>query len=70
MVLIFANVSDQPVTAGINYDATPYGLGGSDLKLVQIGPTGPGETTPTHMVLQRELTLPARTVVAWELGMR
>ncbi|MCY2989667.1 MAG: DUF6259 domain-containing protein [Planctomycetota bacterium] len=70
LVLIFANVSDQPVTAQVNYDANPYGLVGSDLKLVEITPSGPGKTTPTPAILQRDLTLPPRTAVAWELGVR
>jgi hypothetical protein len=67
LVLLFANVSDQPVSTQVKYDARPYDLGGGYLKWVQIGPQGRGETATTTAVLERELTLPPRTAVAWEM---
>ena len=67
LVLIFANVSDQPVTAQLDYDTRPYGLVGPDLSLRRIAPDGPGDVSPTPPVIAREVTFPPRTVWAWEV---
>jgi hypothetical protein len=68
LVLIFVNVSDQPVTARIDYDARPYGFEGDKLKLTKISPQGPGESGVMPPVLQRETTFPPRSVWAWEVS--
>lgn len=67
LVLLFANVSDQPVTARVRYDAAPYGLTGSALKVAKILPDAAGETFTTPSVLDREVTFPAGTVWGWEI---
>jgi hypothetical protein len=66
-VLVFVNVSDQPVTARIDYDTTPYGLRGAELKLTKITPEGAGRTGSTPPVVQREVTFPPRSAWAWEI---
>jgi len=68
LVLVFVNVSDQPVTARLEYDARPYGLPGPELNVLQITPDGPGERSTTPPVLARDVTFPPRSARAWELG--
>jgi hypothetical protein len=67
LVLIFVNVSDQPVSARLDYDVGPGGPGGNTRKLRQINPGGPGESSNTPSVLRRDVTFPPRTAWAWEV---
>jgi hypothetical protein len=67
-ILVFANVSDQPVTARLRFDASAYGLVG---RQVQVKKIGVGEQEPAFLsptVIQREITFPARSAFAWELS--
>lgn len=68
LVLIFANVGDQPVTAGLKYDTALYGLAGPALKLVKLTPEGGREESTTPALIQRDVTFPPRSVWAWEVG--
>jgi len=67
LVLIFANVSDKPVTARVDYDARPYGLRGNNLKLTKFNPDGPGPSEASPSVVKRQVDFPARSVWAWEV---
>jgi hypothetical protein len=67
LVLIVVNVSDQPITARLDYDARPYGFSGREAKLTKITPEGPGPTDSTPPAVQRNETFPARSVSAWEV---
>jgi hypothetical protein len=66
-VLLFTNVGDQPVTARLKLDAAAYGLGGKQVKVTTLVATGQGETFQTAPAIDRSLTLPPRSAVAWEL---
>jgi hypothetical protein len=66
-VLLFTNVSDQPVTARLKLDAAAYGLGSKQVKVTTLVATGQGETFQTATAIDRSLTLPPRSAVAWEL---
>ena len=66
-VLIFANVSDAPVTASLDLKREDYGLGG---KTVGVGvlrdKTAPAETFSIEKGTAPALKIPARSVCAWE----
>jgi hypothetical protein len=67
LVLIFANVSDKPVTSRIEYDTGPYGFSSNELKLVRITPAGAANSSSTPPVVRREANFPPRSVWAWEI---
>ncbi len=68
LALIFVNVSDQPVTARLDYDGRPYGFSSGEVKLTKITPQGPSDSSPTPPVLQREVAFPPRSAWAWEVS--
>lgn len=65
--LLFVNVSDQPVTAKLQINATAYGLPNQPVKVVVIGPKGVGESFQSPAAIDRDVTCPARSAFAWEL---
>jgi hypothetical protein len=65
--LLFANVSDQPVTAKVIFDAAAAGLSGGEIKATKITAEGPGETFTSPARIEREVTFPAKSAFAWEL---
>ena len=67
LVLIFVNVSDQPVTARVTYDARPYGFSGPLVQVTKLSAAGRGETFTSPPALARETTFPPHTAWAWEL---
>jgi hypothetical protein len=67
LVLIFANVGDQPVAARLRYDMRQYGFPDEPLQLVKVTAAGYGEATASGAVVERELTFPPRTAWAWEV---
>ncbi len=67
LVLMFANVSDQPVTARLEYDAAPYVGDGESLSVTRIGPRGSTEPEPATPQVNCAVTFPARAVTAWEV---
>ena len=66
-ILLFTNVSDQPVTAKLQLDAAAYGLQGNQVKVTTIHATAQADTFLSPPAIRRELTLPARSAFAWEL---
>ena len=69
MVLVLTNVSDEAVSARLDYDLRPYGLGGDDVSLSEITPEGP-RTDSSSATFPHDITIPARTVTAWEARRR
>ncbi|MFI5379025.1 MAG: DUF6259 domain-containing protein [Tepidisphaerales bacterium] len=67
LVLIFVNVSAEPVTVRIEFDARPYGFPGPTVRVTTISTGGPGEPFTTPPQIAREATFPARTAWAWEI---
>ena len=68
LVLIFANVSDDPVKATLHFDGTRYGLT-SDLLRVSLvqGREGPRDMMEVPSRFERPLDFAARTPFAWEV---
>lgn len=69
LVMVFTNVSDEPVTAHIRFDGAAYGLeaGGIPVKYV----TGDSESTLEGVEtpsFERDIEFPARSVFAWEMA--
>jgi len=67
LVLVFVNVSDQPVTAQVDFDARVYGFAGKGLSLTRITPAGKDDIVPEALQVLREATFPPRSAWAWEL---
>ena len=66
-IILFTNVSDQPVTAKISFDAAAYGLSSRQVKVTTVTLAGPGESFQSPSAVDRELTFPPRSAMAWEL---
>ena len=67
-ILLFTNVSDQAVTATLRLDAAAYGIAGAQVQVTRVTAAGPGESVPTPAASQRDLTFPARSAFALEIG--
>lgn len=66
-ILLLTNVSDQPVTAKLSLDAAAYGLSSQQVKVTTVTSAGPGESFQSPTAVDRELTFPPRSAMAWEL---
>jgi hypothetical protein len=66
-MLLFVNVSDQPVTARLQIDAAAYGVRGPQVQIATVKATGQGESFSSPPRIERELIFPARSAFAWEL---
>ena len=67
VVLIFANMSDKPVTAKLAVDAGTFGVPGAEVRVTRVTAEGPGETFTTPGKFERELTFAPASAWAWEL---
>lgn len=70
VLLLFANVSDKPLTSDFSPDLREYGLSGKALKATLITPdqaVGANNHSPVPTDLPTILELPARSVLAWEI---
>ena len=67
VVLIFVNVSTEPVTAEVDFDARPYGFSKPTVRLTAITPGGPGQSFTAPPDVHREAVFPPQTAWAWEL---
>jgi hypothetical protein len=67
LVLLFVNVSDEPISVTVDFDAAQYGLRGEALQATELTAAGLGESWQAPRVFQRPLTLPPRQARAWEL---
>ena len=66
-VLLFVNVGEQPISTHVDLDAGSYGLTGEEFQVTPITVDGPGEPSVVPRAVRREVVLPARTALAWEL---
>lgn len=69
LVLLLVNVSDQPVTAKLQLDASQYGLAASQLQLTKLTAGGAAEKSTTPAKIDQEPTFPPRAAWAWELAL-
>lgn len=67
LALIFVNVSDDPVSTGISFDATDYGIECTQLHVTHIRPEGPGKTHTRPAFFHEVLSFPARIALAWDM---
>jgi len=67
LVLLFANVGDEPVTARVEYDATEYGFVGPQVKVTKIIPDAAADSFQSPPKIARDVTFPPRAVWAWEV---
>ncbi len=68
LVLLFVNVSDQPLTTRLDFDAGRYGLEGDELQIVKLAADGAEESFTAPTAFQRELTFAPQAAWAWELA--
>jgi hypothetical protein len=68
-ILQFVNVSDQLVTAKLHVDLAAYGFSAKQVTVKTIGPKGVLETFASPSVLQRNVSLPARSTTAFEIAL-
>jgi hypothetical protein len=67
LALVFVNVSTNPVTARIDYDARPYGFGGPTVRVTRISASGAGESFVAPPVITREVPFPPQAAWAWAI---
>jgi hypothetical protein len=67
LVLLFVNVSDQPLTAACEFDAGRYGLAGEVFSAEELTAEGGGEKWAVPRTFRRDVVLPGGTARAWEL---
>ena len=67
LVLVFVNVSDQPVTADIEFDARAYGFAGKPVAMKRIAPEGNQAVVTEGFQAFHEVRFPPRSTWAWEL---
>ncbi len=73
LVLIFANVSDDPYSGHLDLDPADYGLAGKSVKVTAIQPNGSrGDTCVARpLTIQAidhaDIELPPRSILAWEV---
>jgi hypothetical protein len=69
VVLLFANVADQPLTTTVQFDLHEVGLTGPSLSRRKWTPQGEPEMSDTvSPVLRETTTFPPRSVWAWEIS--
>jgi len=67
LVLIFVNVSDQPVTAQVEFDLRHYGFDGKSVSMKRITPAGSDERMSEPKQALLEATFPPRSAQSWEM---
>jgi hypothetical protein len=67
MVLLFANVSDEPFVAHLEWEPIRKGLSGASWIATRTGPEGARGEIRIHATDQPEVELAARSVLAWEV---
>lgn len=67
LVLIFANVSDEPVTTTLDFDAARYGLTGNGVRVISLAGPGGGDPVTEEAVFSRTITFPERFAVVYEV---
>jgi len=67
VVLLFANVSDDPYAGRLDLDPADYGLAGGSLKVTAIQPDGTQRPLTVEAVDRADVELPPRSMIAWEI---
>jgi len=67
LVLIFVNVSDEPVSGQFNFDGRQYGIDDEQVCITVITQEGINESFVAPRAFQRELNFQPRTAWAWEV---
>ncbi len=67
LVLVFVNVSEQPVTAEVEFDARAYGFAGKPVAMKRIAPEGNQAVVTEGFRAFHEVRFPPRSAWAWEL---
>jgi hypothetical protein len=70
LVLLFVNVSNQPLTVACDFAADQYGLSGETFEAVELSSEGEGQKWTAPVTFRRDVTLPPRTARAWQLSGR
>ena len=65
--IILVNVSDEPVTASLAWDASAAGIDTSKVNVTTVTPDGPGETVASAAKINRTVTVPAQSALAYEI---
>jgi hypothetical protein len=68
LVLLFANVSGQPVTATVHYGLREAGLAGAVFARRQRTAQGESALTDTSATIRESVVFPPRSVRAWEIS--
>ena len=66
LVLLFVNVSDQPITAGFDFAADAYGLAGENFEAREVSAEGEGAKWTAPRTFRKEVSLPPHTARGWE----
>jgi len=70
LVLMFVNVSDQPLTVACDFAADGYGLSGEMFEAVELSSEGEGQKWTAPRTFRRDLSLPPRTARVWQFSGR
>ncbi len=68
LVILAVNVSDQPVKAGLQFDAGEYGFAGPTVRITGMTAAGTGEMFTSPPAIEREVTFEPATAWAWEIA--
>lgn len=68
VVLMFVNVSTEPVTATVDFDAQPYGFSQAALRVQTLKPDGLGASFTSPNKIHRTELFPPNAAWAWELS--
>ncbi len=67
LVLMFVNVSDSPVSTRFHFDGRQYGVESQQVRVTIIDQESTLDTFVAPNAFDRELGLPPRSAVAWEI---
>ncbi|NLF70971.1 MAG: hypothetical protein GX575_18210 [Candidatus Anammoximicrobium sp.] len=68
LVLLFVNVSDQPLTVACDFTADQYALPGETFAAVELTSEGEGQKWTAPRTFRRDVSLPPHTARAWQLS--
>jgi len=66
-VLLMVNVGDKPIATHLKFNAAEYGISSEQVRVAVVKSDGEGESFTGTRSLHRDVTLPSRRAVAWEL---
>jgi hypothetical protein len=70
LALLFVNVSDGAVAAGVRLNLNEYGLKGETFRVTTSSAEGPGEVWESPAALERRVDFAPRKAWAWEVTAR